>query len=1024
MIPPPKLDDRSFHDLVEEAVRMIPRYSPEWTNHNPSDPGITLIELAAWMTDQLIGRLNQVPDKNYVAFLNLLGIKLRPPRAATALLQFRLVEQATKQRVPRGTQVSTSQATEADTITFETARDVLISHARPDRCFSYFEETYSENSRYIDPVLAPGSVAANSEPGGGASFEVFGGAQRVDRYLYLSDPRFANAGDSSVLRVLLSCPERGGRDLARLLEWEYFDGTRWREMEQATLEVDRGEVAFMGPLAMQPTEVNHLEGLWIRGRLAEVPSSSEDTEIDLIRARVEVAGEGLAPEFAYANLDNNAFLPLDLSKNVFPFGKEPKNDCVLYVACDELLQTAQAYISIEFTLADAAAIPKPAPSETLVLAWEYWDGKKWRLIGRTGPRGVLPGPGDELGFHDETRGFSQSGQVNFRRPSDMDSIELSGETKRWLRVRIEKGDYGEPGNYSLDGERWSFKDDRPLRPPALRGITLRYREDYRDVRYALAFNDFQYVDISEVARTEYTIFQPFTPFADESPTMYLGFANKPSNDAMGLHFVLEEELGLGALPTEEAAVVTSELSRYESSRQQSWNEAQRVTWEYWDGKAWEALAVNDETVGFTSSGFVTLVGPEDWQASSKFTEERFWLRARLEMGGYVKTPRVRRILTNVVDAFSHATVGPEILGSSDASPLQTYRLLRSPILEGEILEVRERQEPSEEELAELGTGEGLTRKAAPDDPQNRETWVRWQRVESFFASGPRSRHYTFDYLTGEIRFGDGKRGMCPPEGKNNLVAVAYQIGGGSAANVNSGSLTSLGRALAYIEAVNNPLPASGGADRESIEDAKNRAPFTIKSRDRAVTAEDFEMLALRASPTLARARCVPDRTSRGQVTLVLVPKADVRGDDLMRRLVPSNEALRYVKRYLDERKLVGTQLAVVRPRYQDLTLRVTLIRRTVGTSDRLRRDIDIKLRRYLHSLTGGKDGRGWEFGRPVLKTELIHVIEEVPGVEGVDSLEIRDEVRGIAVEHVRLDDDELPFIAHIHIAEKVRDDIR
>jgi hypothetical protein len=73
MIPPPKLDDRTYQDIVEEALRMIPRYAPEWTNHNPSDPGITLVELAAWMTDLLIYRLNQVPDKNYVAFLNLLA---------------------------------------------------------------------------------------------------------------------------------------------------------------------------------------------------------------------------------------------------------------------------------------------------------------------------------------------------------------------------------------------------------------------------------------------------------------------------------------------------------------------------------------------------------------------------------------------------------------------------------------------------------------------------------------------------------------------------------------------------------------------------------------------------------------------------------------------------------------------------------------------------------------------------------------------------------------------------------------
>ncbi|HLL21657.1 MAG TPA: putative baseplate assembly protein, partial [Kofleriaceae bacterium] len=261
-------------------------------------------------------------------------------------------------------------------------------------------------------------------------------------------------------------------------------------------------------------------------------------------------------------------------------------------------------------------------------------------------------------------------------------------------------------------------------------------------------------------------------------------------------------------------------------------------------------------------------------------------------------------------------------------------------------------------------------------------------------------------------------------GKNNIVAVSYRIGGGSLGNVNSHTLTSLGRALAYVDTVTNPLPATGGADRETIEEAKARAPYTIKSRDRAVTAEDYEMLALRASTTLARARCVPDRSNRGYVTLALVPKGETRGEELSRRLVPSNEVLRFVKRYLDERKLVGTVLNVVRPRYKDLSIRVVLIRRSVGTSDRLRKDIELKLRRNLHSLVGGKDGKGWEFGRPVLKAELIHLVEGVPGVEGVDALEIRDEYRNVMVEHLRLEDDELPFLVHVHVAEKVRGDIR
>jgi hypothetical protein len=60
----------------------------------------------------------------------------------------------------------------------------------------------------------------------------------------------------------------------------------------------------------------------------------------------------------------------------------------------------------------------------------------------------------------------------------------------------------------------------------------------------------------------------------------------------------------------------------------------------------------------------------------------------------------------------------------------------------------------------------------------------------------------------------------------------------------------------------------------------------------------------------------------------------------------------------------------------------------------------------------------------VLKAELIHLVEEVPGVEGVDALEIRDELRNVGVEHLRLDEDELPFLVHVNVAEKVRDDIK
>jgi hypothetical protein len=72
-LPLPNLDDRSYTDLVEEARRLIPTYAPEWTNHNPSDPGIMLVELFAYLTEMLIFRLNRVTDDNERTFLRLLN---------------------------------------------------------------------------------------------------------------------------------------------------------------------------------------------------------------------------------------------------------------------------------------------------------------------------------------------------------------------------------------------------------------------------------------------------------------------------------------------------------------------------------------------------------------------------------------------------------------------------------------------------------------------------------------------------------------------------------------------------------------------------------------------------------------------------------------------------------------------------------------------------------------------------------------------------------------------------------------
>ena len=87
-IKPPNLDDRRYADIVAEARSLIPQYCPEWTNLSDADPGMTLVQLFAWMTELTIYRLNRVPDKTYIHFLNFIGEERRRARPALAPLTF------------------------------------------------------------------------------------------------------------------------------------------------------------------------------------------------------------------------------------------------------------------------------------------------------------------------------------------------------------------------------------------------------------------------------------------------------------------------------------------------------------------------------------------------------------------------------------------------------------------------------------------------------------------------------------------------------------------------------------------------------------------------------------------------------------------------------------------------------------------------------------------------------------------------------------------------------------------------
>ena len=255
---PPHLDDRRFQDIVDEAKRLIPRFTPEWTNHNVSDPGVALLELFARMSEMVLYRVNQVPDRLYVHFLNLVGIDLFPPSVARTELVFRLTAPTGEVvRIPAGTQVAT--ADDDDPVVFATSHDALARRAALVAALTRSAATGATRDVWEDLTLPQGAVVCfPSEP------LVEGDAF----YLGLASPLA-----HQVLELEIDAHAEGiGVDpLDPPLVWEVWTGEAWTPciVEQDTtggLNQDGSVVMLVGPEAA-PLVLGGTSAHWLRARM-------------------------------------------------------------------------------------------------------------------------------------------------------------------------------------------------------------------------------------------------------------------------------------------------------------------------------------------------------------------------------------------------------------------------------------------------------------------------------------------------------------------------------------------------------------------------------------------------------------------------------------------------------------------------------------------------------------------------------------------------------------------------------------
>jgi predicted phage baseplate assembly protein len=307
----------------------------------------------------------------------------------------------------------------------------------------------------------------------------------------------------------------------------------------------------------------------------------------------------------------------------------------------------------------------------------------------------------------------------------------------------------------------------------------------------------------------------------------------------------------------------------------------------------------------------------------------------------------------------------------------------------------------------------------------------WTRVDNFFAQGSASEVYLLDPATGTVTFGDGRAGQIPVA-DTQIIARRYRYGGGAIGNVAPNTITAIKGKISGVKSVTNVSAAANASDAETLDHAKLRAPHDLRTRDRAVAAEDFAYLAGQ-TPTVvvhkayALARRIPDESAAsgfaekdGAVTWVILPANDPATPQ------PSEAQLRAVCEWLEPRRLITTELHITGPRYTEigeLSARVSVKPgydlRTVAEA------ATVALNGFLHPLTGGADGTGWPFGEDIFHADLYDRLLALDGVRRVSGLTVslKDEADTEPLADVTaLPEGHLPHLPRSAIALDVRYD--
>lgn len=957
MLPLPILDDRTYDEIVKEAIANITRHCPDWTDHNASDPGIALIELFAHMTESTQYRLNRVPEKNYLAFLDMLGIEQRYPSPARARVRFKVAsgyeaDSKLKHTITVPLKTRLSAKAEEGQITFETTRELKVSNIALE---SVFSKTFniSEN-RFV-------TLSHTPEYKEKIPFVPFEASERSNHSLkmHFCDPAFTILNDSASATLLFRVPtalreHHVSSTFLLQMEWEYYNGTTWKRLLTVPTEsyenVDSTDADILsldikgslGDFIDAKPEGFEENGFWIRAILREVPRWLEEFAVYEVGVSSRSRIEGILPDMMFYQT-----FGLNVDTSFYPFGQEPTlgpdaGEENFYLRSDEAFGSAGSVVSIKVRHSQSPKYEMPVPSTDLRIYWEYKSNDLWK----------------SLGANDGTYGLARNGELQFVVPEDMETTYVNGEQGFWIRARIGAGNFGHKEEISTDpktGQRKVVKH-HTLKPPCLSGLMISYSTRRVDLSHCLTFNGATFRRVKLLKHAPVTLFESEK---EKTDSLYLGFNSYLNEDRLDIYFEINDQ----------------------GNAWRNLRENERmIEWEMYKGDEWIRLEKEDDTDHLTKSGEVRLQIPET-NHTELFEEpenrgEGMLIRARIVFSTLHRIPKIKHILLNSVLVFQKKTVNNDFLGTGNGLPDLRLKLSWQNLI-------------------------------AP--PKILCGNTEFRHASRLIDYSGEQNVFRFNAVTGEVQFGDGRFGSVPPVG-SDIVAGEYAITEGKLGNVGPGRINIMNRAINFIEGVINDEMAVGGEDGDTLDSLKKHAPSFLKTRDRAVTVEDYEVIAREYSSAVIDARCLAEE---GEIIVIIVTRDVLEEGFVNRKLIEDTE------KHLRSKSLVTVLPTVRSPRVARIEayVDVKLTRKQMNdfTRSYVQQRLNEEALKYFDPIEGGDEGDGYGIGRTVSRADLYRLLLGIDSHMFFDSIRFVKNGESVPGEHIRCDYDELIRFTHIEV---------